>query len=168
MARLDPHSYADDTQPRTKSFDWQASVDFPGRVLHAEITLHFEEPAAGGPLDLDTRALSIDAVLDATGSIKVMNSSLFHTRNGGNYTLVGVIKGDLVWPDAEGHRRELTIRASRNATREDFDHVMESIRRGLVPTDRLKTHTMSFDQVPTELPRLVHERTGLIKAIISV
>ncbi|MBN9163744.1 MAG: hydrolase/aminopeptidase [Myxococcales bacterium 68-20] len=68
MARLDPHSYADDTQPRTKSFDWQASVDFPGRVLHAEITLHFEEPAAGGPLDLDTRALSIDAVLDANGA----------------------------------------------------------------------------------------------------
>jgi hypothetical protein len=32
-----------------------------------------------------------------------------------------VIKGDLVWPDAEVHRRELTIRASRNATREDFD-----------------------------------------------
>lgn len=68
MARLDPHSYADDTQPRTKSFDWHASVDFPGRVLHAEITLHFEEPAAGGPLDLDTRALSIDAVLDANGA----------------------------------------------------------------------------------------------------
>ena len=75
---------------------------------------------------------------------------------------------DLVWPDAEVHRRELTIRASRNATREDFDHVMDSIRRGLVPTDQLRTHTMSFDQVVTELPRLTHEREGLIKAIISL
>jgi 2-desacetyl-2-hydroxyethyl bacteriochlorophyllide A dehydrogenase len=109
-----------------------------------------------------------DAVLDATGSIKVMNSSIFHTRNGGSYTLVGVIMGDLVFPDAEVHRRELTIRASRNATRQDFDHVMESIRRGLVPTDKLKTHSMSFDQVVTELPRLTHEREGLIKAIISL
>ena len=68
MSRIDPHSYADDTQPRTKSFDWRASVDFPARVLHAEVTLRFAEPAAGGPLDLDTRALSIDAVLDGHGA----------------------------------------------------------------------------------------------------
>ncbi len=68
MARLDPHSYADDTQPRTKAFDWKATVDFPGRVLHAELTLHFVKPASGGPLDLDTRALSIDAVLGPHGA----------------------------------------------------------------------------------------------------
>jgi 2-desacetyl-2-hydroxyethyl bacteriochlorophyllide A dehydrogenase len=109
-----------------------------------------------------------DAVLDATGSIQVMNSSIFHVRSGGSYTLVGVIKGDLVWPDAEVHRRELTIRASRNATKQDFDHVMESIRRGLVPTAKLATHRMDFADVVTELPRLTHERDGLIKAIINL
>jgi leukotriene-A4 hydrolase len=68
MARLDPHSYADDTQPRTKSFSWNASVDFSERVLSAEITLHFTEPAAGGPLDLDTRALSIETIVDGAGA----------------------------------------------------------------------------------------------------
>jgi leukotriene-A4 hydrolase len=68
MARLDPHSYADDAQPRTKSFDWKATVDFSTRVLTAELTLRFVAPAAGGPLDLDTRALAIDAVLDADGA----------------------------------------------------------------------------------------------------
>ena len=68
MARLDPHSYADDTQPRTKSFDWQARVDFSERVLRAEVTLHFDAPAAGGPLDLDTRGLDVEAVLDAAGA----------------------------------------------------------------------------------------------------
>lgn len=68
MARLDPHSYADDTQPRTKTFDWQASVDFAKRVLEAEVALHFTAPAAGGPLDLDTRGLQIEAVLDAGGN----------------------------------------------------------------------------------------------------
>ncbi|AKU93626.1 Aminopeptidase [Labilithrix luteola] len=67
MARLDPHSYADDTHPRTKTFDWQASVDFAKRVLEAEITLHFAAPASGGPLDLDTRGLHIEAVQDAKG-----------------------------------------------------------------------------------------------------
>src|SRR4029078_11679913 len=88
-----------------------------------------------------------DAVRDATGSIRAMNASLFDTRSGGSYTLVGVIKGDLVWPDSEVHRRELTSRGSRNATKADFDHVMDSIRRGLVPTDRLATHATDMDKV---------------------
>lgn len=68
MARPDPHSYADDTQPRTKAFEWTATVDFAARVLRAEITLHFAEPAAGGSLDLDTRALTIEAVLAPDGT----------------------------------------------------------------------------------------------------
>ena len=65
MARLDPHSFADDSHPRTRAFDWKASVDFERHTLSAEVTLHFTAPAKGGPLDLDTRALSIEAV---TGS----------------------------------------------------------------------------------------------------
>jgi 2-desacetyl-2-hydroxyethyl bacteriochlorophyllide A dehydrogenase len=109
-----------------------------------------------------------DAVFDATGSIKAMNTSILHCRNGADYTLVGVIKGDLVWPDSEVHRRELTIRAARNATREDFDHVMDSIRQGLVPTDSLATHATSFDRVPADMPKWAHDRTGLIKAIVTL
>jgi leukotriene-A4 hydrolase len=69
MARTDPHSYADDTQPRTKSFDWKARVDFAERVITAEVALHFVEPArVGGTLDLDTRALQIEAVTLPDGS----------------------------------------------------------------------------------------------------
>ncbi|SEQ55064.1 2-desacetyl-2-hydroxyethyl bacteriochlorophyllide A dehydrogenase [Devosia sp. YR412] len=109
-----------------------------------------------------------DAVFDATGSIPAMNQAVTYCRNGGALTLVGVVKGTLSWEDPEIHRRELTIRASRNATREDFDHVMASIRNGLVPTDQLATHATSFEDVPVNLPKWAHERNGLIKAIITL
>ncbi len=109
-----------------------------------------------------------DAVFDATGAIPAMNRAVGYCRNGGALTLVGVVNGTLAWEDPEIHRRELTIRASRNATREDFDHVMASIRNGGVPTDRLATHATSFDDVPVNLPKWAHERQGLIKAIITV
>jgi len=68
VARLDPHSYADDTQPRTASFDWKARVDFETRTIHAEITLHFVEPTTrrASVLDLDTRGLTIEAVTAET------------------------------------------------------------------------------------------------------
>lgn len=109
-----------------------------------------------------------DAVFDATGAIPAMNQAVGYCRNGGSLTLVGVVKGTLSWEDPEIHRRELTIRASRNATREDFDHVMASIRNGSVPTDRLATHATSFEDVPVNLPIWAHDRSGLIKAIITI
>ena len=114
------------------------------------------------------RQTGFDAVFDATGSIKAMNQSLFHARNGGAYTLVGVIKGDLVFPDSEVHRRELTIRGSRNATRPDFEHVMSAIRSGAVPTAKLATHATTLENVPRDMPTWAHDRTGLIKAIVTV
>jgi 2-desacetyl-2-hydroxyethyl bacteriochlorophyllide A dehydrogenase len=114
------------------------------------------------------RRSGFDAVFDATGSIRAMNASLFHCRNGGSYTLVGVIRGDLVFPDSEVHRRELTIRASRNAIKADFEHVMASIRAGKVPTGRLATHATTLERVPVDMPVWAHDRTGLIKAIVTV
>jgi len=114
------------------------------------------------------RASGFDAVLDATGSLRSMAAALLYARNGGALTLVGVTSGDLVWPDAEVHRREMTIRASRNATDTDFRHVMDSIRAGLVPTDALATHSTDLDHVASDLARWSHDRTGLIKAIVTI
>ena len=58
MARIDPHSYFDDAQPRTASWHLRLRVDFERRVLDGEVTLLFPE-GAGGTLDLDTRDLTI-------------------------------------------------------------------------------------------------------------
>ena len=116
----------------------------------------------------DKMGTGFDAVFDATGAIPAMNQAVGYCRNGGSLTLVGVVKGTLSWEDPEIHRRELTIRASRNATREDFEHVVASIRNGSVPTERLATHATSLDDVPINLPKWAHERNGLIKAIITV
>ena len=63
MARRDPHSYNDDTQVETQAFALTARVDFATHVLDAEVTLTFRAPGQG-PLDLDTRDLAIERVVD--------------------------------------------------------------------------------------------------------
>ncbi|MCX5746378.1 MAG: M1 family metallopeptidase [Proteobacteria bacterium] len=68
MARRDPHSYADDAQVETASFALTASVDFATRTITGEVTLTFKAPGRG-PLDLDTRDLTIERVVDATGRV---------------------------------------------------------------------------------------------------
>ena len=66
MARLDPHSFCDDTQAQTDSFSLTARVDFATHTIAADVTLRFKEPATGR-LDLDTRDLTIEHVEDASG-----------------------------------------------------------------------------------------------------
>ena len=66
MARPDPHSCADDTQPAAKHLSWKARVDFRERRLSGEALLELDSPR-GGPLDLDTRDLEIQAVETAAG-----------------------------------------------------------------------------------------------------
>ena len=63
MARLDPHSYCDDTQAQTESLALNLYFNFVDRLITANVTLVFREPASGA-LDLDTRDLTIDRIVD--------------------------------------------------------------------------------------------------------
>jgi aminopeptidase N len=72
MARPDPHSFFDDTHPRVASLELAATVDFDARRLRAVASLAFVTPAApdgdAGPLDLDTRGLTIESVTALDGA----------------------------------------------------------------------------------------------------
>ena len=65
MARLDPHSYNDTTQPAITALTWRARVDFDARVLDAEAIYDVAGP---GLVDLDTRDLDIARVTDQDGA----------------------------------------------------------------------------------------------------
>lgn len=63
MARLDPHSVTDDTQPATRHLDWRATIDFATQRLSCVATLHFHAAApVAVALDLDARDLEVDTV----------------------------------------------------------------------------------------------------------
>src|SRR5689334_14684844 len=65
--RLDPHSYADSDQPQTRSIDLDLRADFAAKVLEGEVVLRFAAPGTG-PLDLDTRDLSLRVVTALDGA----------------------------------------------------------------------------------------------------
>ena len=60
MARLDPHSHTDLSQPRQRHLSWRTEVDFAGRRMQATATLRFDR--GGGPVDLDSRGLEIQGI----------------------------------------------------------------------------------------------------------
>jgi aminopeptidase N len=66
MARLDPHSYADSAQPRGKHLRLRLRVDFEAHRIEGEAELELAA-AAGGPLDLDSKALELLEASTASG-----------------------------------------------------------------------------------------------------
>ncbi|PDT52017.1 MULTISPECIES: zinc-binding alcohol dehydrogenase family protein [Sinorhizobium] len=109
-----------------------------------------------------------DVVFDATGNAASMERSFAHVAHGGTLVFVSVVKNDIRFSDPEFHKREMTLVASRNATREDFDHVIASIGTGLVAVDKLITHRTTLDRCVDDLPRWAHDKAGLVKAIVTV
>ncbi len=66
MALVDPHSHADDAQPRTKHLRLHLAVDFEKKRIDGRAVLELAAPA-GGPMDLDTKGLTISAVTASAG-----------------------------------------------------------------------------------------------------
>ncbi|PCD03661.1 dehydrogenase [Sphingomonas spermidinifaciens] len=129
--------------------------------------VHTVGPDLAAALALETGDEMFDVVFDATGSLAAMAASLQYVAHGGRLVLVGVAPGDLVLPDPEFHKRETTLIASRNAIAADFDRTIAAIREGHIPTDRLHTHSVAADDLPTRLPELIAEADQVLKAIVQ-
>jgi len=107
-------------------------------------------------------------VIDATGSLKAINAGFQYMAHGARYVLVGLQKGDINLSHPEFHKREATLMSSRNATRADFEHVIASMKKGLVQPANYITHRVQFDQVTDEFESWLDPANGVIKAMIEV
>lgn len=109
-----------------------------------------------------------DVVFDATGNGQSIMAGFQHVAHGGTYVLVSVVKDDITFSDPEFHKREMSLVGSRNATSEDFAHVVASIAAGRVPMDLLATHETTLELVSQDLPRWSHDKRGLVKALVRI
>jgi len=107
-------------------------------------------------------------VIDATGNQKAINSAFLYMPHGARYVLVGLQKGDLVVSHPEFHKREATLMSSRNATRQDFDHVISCMKQKLVDPKTYITHKVQFDEVKDEFASWLNPANGVIKAMVEL
>ena len=109
-----------------------------------------------------------NAVFDATGNRASMENSFAYVAHGGTYVLVGLIKDDISFADAEFHKREMTLMASRNATSVDFDDVIAAIKTKKIAIAKLLTHRTSLADIGRDLPHWATNKKGLIKALVEI
>jgi 2-desacetyl-2-hydroxyethyl bacteriochlorophyllide A dehydrogenase len=109
-----------------------------------------------------------DVVFDATGNARAMEGSFQFVASGGMLVFVGVLKADITFSDPELHRKEMTLRASRNATRQDFETVMAAMVRGDIPMDALNTHSGALLDLPKSMPAWLASKEPPLKAIVTL
>lgn len=107
-------------------------------------------------------------VIDATGNLKAINAGIQYMAHGARYVLVGLQKNEITISHPEFHKREATLMSSRNATREDFDHVMSCMRNGLVDPATYITHRVEFDGIKENFNSWLDPVNGVIKAMVEL
>ena len=107
-------------------------------------------------------------IIDATGNLRAINTAFAYLAHGGTYVLIGLQKGEINFSHPEFHKREATLMSSRNATRLDFEHVISSMKKGLVEPTNYITHRVRFDEVMDEFESWLDPENGVIKAMVSI
>lgn len=135
------------------------NVEHTVNALSPNVTEQLRDITAG---DMPT------VVIDATGSLKAINNAFGYTAHGARYVLIGLQKGDISFSHPEFHKREATLMSSRNATREDFEHVTASMKAGKVDPTTYITHRTVFENVKDEFQSWLNPQNGVIKAMIEM
>lgn len=58
--------------------------------------------------------------------------------------------------------------SSRNATRTDFDHVMNCMKKQLLDPAIYITHRVPFDEVKAQFSSWLNPTNGVIKAMVEI
>jgi len=105
------------------------------------------------------------AVFDASGNKYALEACPDYMSHGGRFVLVGLSKGELTYNHPKVHAKEMTLMCSRNATTEDFMHVIDVLDQ--FPTDSFITHNVPFTEMIENFDSWLDPATGVIKATVS-
>jgi 2-desacetyl-2-hydroxyethyl bacteriochlorophyllide A dehydrogenase len=121
---------------------------------------------AGTALSIDPAA-RYDCVFDVTGSAASMRKAFGYVTAGGRLVFVGLVQGEIGFDDPEFHKREITLLATRNATKADFDEVIRQIERKAIRPEPWITHRVGLAELPERF-EAVRREPSLVKAVVEV
>ena len=105
------------------------------------------------------------AVFDASGNKYALEDCPNYMSHGGRFVLVGLSKGDLTYNHPAVHSKEMTLMCSRNATTEDFEHVINVLDQ--FPTESFITHNVPYAEMIENFDSWLQPETGVIKATVD-
>lgn len=143
-------------------------LKFCREKLKVSHVLNASSPALMEELRAITNGDMPTVVIDATGSLRAINNGFGYLAHGGRYVLIGLQRELISLSHPEFHKREATLMSSRNATRQDFLHVINSLKNDEVKPTIYITHRVKFDDIKANFKSWLDPANGVIKAIVEV
>lgn len=107
-------------------------------------------------------------VFDATGNVQSMSQAVSYVAHGGRVVYVGLSQDTVCIADPLFHQREVTLLASRNATREDFATAHQAVRERQIASDAYISQKIPWDDLIEAFPALVAGQRQQVKTLIEV
>ncbi len=121
-------------------------LTFSQQWTEADATVKAGDNAVDELLALNHQELPT-IVIDATGNKQSMEQAFTYVSHGGKLVYVGLVKDTISFSDPDFHSKELTLLGSRNATTEDFNHVIDCMAKGMIKEGYI-TNRIAFEEVP--------------------
>ena len=136
--------------------------------MQVKHTIHAASPDVTRSLQQITNGDMPTVVIDATGNLKAINTAFQYMAHGARYVLVGLQKGNIEFSHPEFHKREATLMSSRNAIQQDFEYVIDCIKKRYVNPADFITHRVPFENTSKEFAGWLNPANGVIKAMIEL
>lgn len=142
-------------------------LDFVKELLGIPDSINVATQNASEVLSTMTNASMASIVFDATGNLNAINNGFHYMAHAGKYVLVGLQLEAISFSHPEFHKREASLMSSRNATKYDFEKVIQSIKNNEVNPIDMVTQSVAFNQVVSDFSSLTQPDQEVIKALIN-
>lgn len=109
---------------------------------------------------------SFSTVFDATGNAQSMSSSISLAAFGGKIVFVGITTAPVILDDPLFHRRELTLRASRNALPTDFPYIIKLIESGQIRVEQWISQIENLENAQEIFAQITSGSLQAIKVVL--
>jgi 2-desacetyl-2-hydroxyethyl bacteriochlorophyllide A dehydrogenase len=107
-------------------------------------------------------------VFDATGNLHALQNGFNYMGHGSRYVLVGLQSKEISFSHPEFHKREGTLMSSRNATRGDFENVVDAVSTGKIDPLKMVTQHVRFHDVERQFPQWLDPKNKVIKVLVEI
>ncbi|HZG87470.1 zinc-binding alcohol dehydrogenase family protein [Paenibacillus sp.] len=107
-------------------------------------------------------------VFDATGNAQSMANTIHYASHAGRVVYISLVKGDIPITDAVFHKKELDLLASRAASKEEFQEVIQAIQSGHVDASSFISHRAPFLSGTEAFRSWTQPGGNMIKAVLEL
>jgi threonine dehydrogenase-like Zn-dependent dehydrogenase len=131
-------------------YDWKLDL---ARTIGAEHTVNTDSHSLSDRLRAITDGEGPAVIVEAIGRPETFRAAVDEVAFGGRVVYLGYVGESVTYDPTPFVKKELDIRGSRNARRDDFRDVIDFLGEGSFPVDRMITRTVEMESAGRALKK---------------